>query len=147
MLLLNILYNTLHNTNEIKMKFQLYTLIDITETHGRRGDADYIVNQQQNFLTVLQTIGLRVNPIYSVSPIKFTDKPINYKLGSAYKDQHQIWSFIFEIEHENALSVEMLRSDFNLIPIILGLDETAPIKIPSFNTLDKKMANIHFDNY
>ena len=47
------------------MNFNLFTKVDITKTNARRGDDPFKMKQQQNYLTVLQTIGLRVNPILS----------------------------------------------------------------------------------
>ena len=44
------------------MRFIIHTLVDITETGSRRGEDPKQYRQQQNFLTVMQTIGLRVNP-------------------------------------------------------------------------------------
>jgi len=43
------------------MKFTLTTVVDITETRARRGEDKKQVNQQANYNTMFQTIGLRVN--------------------------------------------------------------------------------------
>ena len=50
------------------MRFIIHTLVDITETGSRRGEDPKQYRQQQNFLTVMQTIGLRVNPTYVKAP-------------------------------------------------------------------------------
>ena len=126
------------------MRFRLYTLIDITETGARRGDEPKSAQQQQNFLTVLQTIGLRVNPTYSKSPHILTETPAKLGLGRAYKGKHSIWQFDFEIEYEDAMNLELLNSDFNLIPVIDGLDETAKFTNSVFTTQDPEYANIFF---
>lgn len=127
------------------MRFRLRTLVDITETGARRGDDPKSAQQQQNFLTVLQTIGLRVNPSYNKSPLVITETPVKLGLGRAYKNKHTIWQFDFEIEYEAALSIEMLNSDFNLIPVIDGLDETAKFANSVFVTQDVDYANIFFE--
>ena len=43
------------------MRFKLHTTVDITKTNARRGDDKHQANQQANYNTVYQTIGLRVN--------------------------------------------------------------------------------------
>ena len=43
------------------MIFKAYTLVDVTQTNARRHDAPKLVNQQANFNTFYNTIGLRTN--------------------------------------------------------------------------------------
>lgn len=126
------------------MRFRLYTLVDITETGARRGDDPKAARQQQNFLTVLQTIGLRVNPSYAKSPRVLDELPATLGLGKRYKNKQRIWQFDFEIEYEGALDVEMLNSDFNLIPFIDDLDETVKFDNTVFITQDPNKTNIFF---
>ena len=52
------------------MKIVVNTLVDITQTNARRGDEKFLVKQQANYMTIVQTVGLRVNPI----PISIKDK-------------------------------------------------------------------------
>lgn len=127
------------------MKFKLYTLADITESRARKGDNSLEVKQQQNFLTVLQTIGLRVNPEYSFPPELINDLPKKYNLGAKYKTKQNIWVFNFDIEYEDALSIDMLVNDFNLIPFISNLTETAKFDNAQFITKDPEACNIYFD--
>ena len=65
------------------MRFTIHTLVDITETHARRGDDPKQHRQQQNFLTVLQTIGLRVNPTYLEAPEVIKEVPSKLGLGTS----------------------------------------------------------------
>jgi hypothetical protein len=127
------------------MRFKLYTLVDITETRARRGDDPKAARQQQNFLTVLQTIGLRVNPTYTRSPQIIEDTPARLGLGKDYKNKQRIWQFDFEIEYEAALDIDILNSDFNLIPVIDGLDETARFDNSVFLTQNSQKSNIIFE--
>ena len=127
------------------MRFRLYTLVDITETRARRGDDPKAARQQQNFLTVLQTIGLRVNPTYDKSPRIIEDSPARLGLGKDYKSKQHIWQFDFEIEYEAALNIDLLNSDFNLIPIIDGLDETVRFDNSVFITQNSLKSNIIFE--
>lgn len=117
------------------MEFQLKTLVDITETKARRQDADkFAYKQQANFQTVIQTIGLRVNVYYENSPS--FDNILIEKLGfgDKYIGKQKIWTFNFSIEYEGGLDVNMLTEDFDLIPIILGLEETIKADKALFRT-------------
>ena len=127
------------------MRFKLHTLVDITETKARRGDDYTLVRQQQNFLTVLQTIGLRVNPSYNTSPIVVEAVPKSFNLGTEYKGKHRVWTFVFEIEYQDGTDIETMISDFEYVPIISGLDETAKFTNDSFITCDLAINNIYFE--
>jgi len=106
------------------MQFRVQTLIDITQTNARRGEDPYQIKQQQNFLTLVQTIGLRVNPYFDIKP-EITNTVIdNYGFGKDYKGKHKMWTFYFETEYEQGLTEEMLCDDFDIVPVITGLDET-----------------------
>lgn len=127
------------------MRFILHTLVDITETGARRSEDPKQFRQQQNFQTVMQTIGLRVNPIYVKSPQIIKDVPGKYNLGSKYKTKQNIWEYVFDIEYEDGLDVDTLVNDFNLIPIITDLDETAKFENAHFVTKNTEVCNIFFE--
>ena len=127
------------------MRFKLYTLVDITETAARRGDDPKEFRQHQNFLTVMQTIGLRVNPTYVKTPRIIKDIPSKYNLGSKYKTKQNIWEYVFVIDYDGALDVDTLVNDFDLIPIITDLDETAKFENAHFITKKSDVCNIFFE--
>jgi len=127
------------------MRFKLYTLVDITETGARKGDNPKAVRQQQNFLSVIQTIGLRVNPTYIKPPKVIKEIPKNLGLGSSYTKKQNVWEFMFDIEYEDALDIDTLKNDFNLIPIISNLDESVIFKTAAFSTKDDTICNIFFE--
>ena len=127
------------------MRFTIHTLVDITETHARRGDDPKQHRQQQNFLTVLQTIGLRVNPTYLEAPEVINEVPSKLGLGTSYKTKQSVWKYVFDIDYEGALDVETLVNDFDLIPIITKLDETAEFDNAHFLTKDTAKCNIFFE--
>ena len=129
------------------MRFTIHTLVDITETGMRRGEDPTQYRQQQNFLTVMQTIGLRVNPTYITSPEIVKDIPSKYNLGTNYKNKQNIWQYEFDIEYTDALDINTLINDFNLIPIITGLDETVSFENDVFITKNPSINNIFFDLY
>lgn len=125
------------------MKFKVETLVDITPTNARRGNGDnFAYNQNQNFLTVIQTIGLRVNLNIVSEPTR--EKRSAKEFGTKYKGQHNIWEFLFEVEYAEALTLDMLQSDFDLVPVILDLSETAKMKNSIFRTTDSSEKNIIF---
>jgi hypothetical protein len=126
------------------MRFIIHTLVDITETHARRGEDPKQYRQQQNFLTVMQTIGLRVNPTYVKAPEVVKEVPSKLGLGTSYKTKQSVWKYVFDMEYEGALDIETLVNDFDLIPIITGLDETADFKNAHFLTKDTALTNITF---
>ena len=122
------------------MMFELYTLVDITESKARRGEDPLRFSQQQNFLTMLNTIGLRANPTIVKQPTVVDDFPT---FGSAYKDAKHAWRFVFDIEY-GAHSVEMLTDDFMLVPFVSGLKEDCNFDIATFETKSNKTKNIVF---
>tara|TARA_B110000977_G_scaffold178735_1_gene236655 strand:+ start:51 stop:446 length:396 start_codon:yes stop_codon:yes gene_type:complete len=126
------------------MRFTLHTLVDITETGARRGDDPQQYKQQQNFLTVMQTIGMRVNPTYIDTPKIINEVPSKLRLGSTFKTKQSVWKYIFDIDYEGALDIETLVNDFNLIPIITELEETAQFDNAHFLTKDIAKCNIFF---
>ena len=129
--------------NRIGMWFVGYTLIDVTNTGVYRNDAQQplLRNQQRNWETVLQVIGLRAQPVDIVSP---TDPKIvamnNHQFGSYYTGSHRCWKFKFYVEHQdvfgggNTNSTELLEKDINEVPVIVGLSESAALPDPVFYT-------------
>lgn len=123
------------------MKFELYTLIDITRTDARRGEDITLYKKQQNYLTAMNTIGLRANPTIKKHPQIVHTYP---NFGSVYKGKQTVWKLTFDIEYEDATSVELMKNDFNLVPVITNLDETVEIKDNVFLTENKQYLNTVF---
>lgn len=126
------------------MQFIIHTVVDITETNARRGQADKIkLDQQANFNTMIQTIGLRCNaePVSLTETIKDVSK---LAFGDAIKGKQRVWTFEFNNPYEGALTVDMLNDDFDLIPIINNLNETANINNSIFSTKNPNDRNIIF---
>jgi hypothetical protein len=127
------------------MRFVIHTLVDITETGSRRGEDPKQYRQQQNFLTVMQTIGMRVNPEYISPPTIISEVPSKLGLGTSYKNKQSVWKYAFDMEFEGALNVETLVNDFDLIPIITQLDETVEFNNAQFITKNVSLNNISFE--
>tara|TARA_Y100000389_G_C17233164_1_gene399193 strand:- start:142 stop:528 length:387 start_codon:yes stop_codon:yes gene_type:complete len=120
--------------------FTIYTLVDVTETNARRGESTLAHNQQANFMSVYQTIGLRSNPTnFKVEKIKD-----NKKFGSTFKNVNYYWKMTFDIEQSDSLTLEMLLDDFELVPFISGLEECVTFKECIFFTKHKGKTNIIF---
>jgi len=126
------------------MRFKLSTLVDITETNIRRNNKSLEFRQQQNFQTVLQTIGLRVN-VYKYTTPEVKTRSVNNLFGMNYKQKHNVWEFEFEIEHSNALEVDMLKQDFNMVPVITDLTETAKFEKNIFYSESPELCNVLFE--
>lgn len=119
-----------------------YTLVDITNTGVYRNTADRVLerNQERNWESVLQTIGLRVQPTDIISPR--SPRAVSMQLhqfGSYYTGSHQCWKFMFYVEQDSvfgtaAAPTELLEKDFNEVPVITGLTETAGFQDPVFYT-------------
>ena len=125
------------------MKFEILTLVDITETRIYRGTDKLAVNQQANYNTVIQTIGLRANP----SPIDVSVEYMPIKgigFGSNFKGEHNCWKLLFEIEYGEGTNLEFMIEDFHIVPVISGLNESIKLNNSVFNTQDTKEKNIIF---
>lgn len=132
-----------------------YTLIDITPTGftAKPKTPEEIIrrNQQRNYETFQQLISLRAQPSVIHKPIRIDDVQIeehifgNYYMPSLFP--YTVWMFDFESEHmdsyaDNKSPVGSLIQDFNGIPIIDNLAETAKIN-NTINTLGEH-ANTYF---
>jgi hypothetical protein len=119
------------------MHYKLYTLVDITNTRQYQNSAEnrQARSQQQNFDTVIQTIGMRANVDYSKPPEVTIDVPKKYNLDSAVLSN--IWIFEWRVEREFLFldgedDVGYLKQLFNLVPYIPGLTETITSSKPIF---------------
>jgi hypothetical protein len=121
------------------MKYCLYTLVDITATGQYRSRNDLERLQQQNFDTVIQTIGLAGNVYYSTGP-EIVPADV---FGNA---EEKCWRFEWEMEIDHLFEVGgdelyRLKELFQYVPVITGLTETALFEKPIF----KLGTNIIFD--
>ena len=119
--------------------FQGYSLVDITATGVTRGDNDNTErNQQRNWETVLQCIGLRVQPQHIQLPVTATFEDISIaEFGDFYTGTQQIWTWSWAVEQEGIYDVGNeplagLLKDFEQVPIVTGLAETAKFMLPIF---------------
>jgi hypothetical protein len=121
------------------MIYSLYTLVDITATGHYRSRNDLERLQQQNFDTVIQTIGLAGNVYYQ-------EQPIIVKADIFDKPNDLCWFFGWSMELDHLFEKDgdelvKLKELFEYVPIITGLTETAEFEKPIFKVGD----NILFD--
>jgi hypothetical protein len=125
------------------MKFELTTLIDITKTDARRGEDKVAYGQQQNYMSVIQTLGLRTN--IEVSNPDFKKQKVT-GFGSDYATKSlNVWHCTITIESEASHSVDLMKDDFNLVPIVRNLKENCNLDDAVFLTSDAKKCNILFN--
>ena len=121
-----------------------YTLIDITYTGVVRSSSDSEGkkkrNQQRNYETLLQVIGLRTQPMLFEKPYRLCDEDLSkYKFGESFSGKHSVWVFKFSVEYleifkEGNDDLALLEKDLNQVPIITGLTETANLPVSIFST-------------
>lgn len=121
------------------MIYSLYTLVDITATGQYRSRNDLERLQQQNFDTVIQTIGLAGN-VYYDNPPKIIPAEI---FGN---EKENCWFFEWRMEIDNLFEANgdelyRLKELFEFVPFIQGLTETVKFDKPIF----KLGRNIIFD--
>ena len=110
------------------MEYKLYTLVDITHTGQYRPEAgkEQARWKEQNFNTVLQTLGIRANIVFVSNPevLEVKGKIVGFDTDEIVR----VWRFDFGTERDFLFEADgdpvgNLKEDFNLIPYIQGLDE------------------------
>lgn len=117
------------------------TLVDITQTGvtRTRGDGDQTRDQQRNWETVLQCIGIRAQPLDMIGPIYQDVDLEGSDFGEMYSGVHRVWFWSFSTEHSDVWLKDQkvlhyLEQDFDEVPVIMGLEETARFILPIFYT-------------
>jgi hypothetical protein len=129
--------------------YQGFTLVDITPT----GVINYSPkneikrNQQRNWETVQQILSLRTQPTILGTDC-FEDDVKLFNFGINYKGKHKIWTFKFGVDYadiyqEGPDKFGLVKYDFQITPVILGLTETAKPEIAVF-TPKGPWNNIYF---
>jgi hypothetical protein len=110
------------------MDYMLYTTVDITNTGQYRSEPGKEADRwkEQNFQTLMQTIGIRANVTYYKKPefVQVSGKLIGFETANIIR----AWRFDFSTERDylfevNGDPVGYLIEDFNGVPYIAGLDE------------------------
>lgn len=126
-----------------------YSLVDITPTGCVRDSTSQLLarNQQRNWETVLQCIGLRNTLLEVLCRVDTVDLE-HYEFGEMYQGNHKVWSFAFTVDHAGAYDtvnepMRLLHDDFDEVPVITYLTETAKFILPLFYT-SGAIKNIYF---
>ena len=117
--------------------FTCITLVDITATGVIRHTPELERNQQRNWETLLQCIGLKAQPQLIDGPYIFEQELDTNIFGEMYEGTHKIWVFSFGVESSdvfclNGDPVGFLDKNVEQVPIICGLTETARFMLPIF---------------
>jgi hypothetical protein len=126
-----------------------YTLVDITPNPTVRArDANTSAyHQMQNLNVLLQTIGLRTQPIdYDVKIFPQADLT-QYQFDSKFTGLHTVWRLFFDIQYDSVWDdgsdkFGLLKQDAHGVAISVDLDETAEFDINIFDTLNQ--INLYF---
>lgn len=130
------------------MEYMLYTTVDITNTGQYRTELGKEVDRwkEQNFQTVLQTLGMRANVSFNKSPkvIEISGNVFGFNTTNIIR----VWQFEFYTERENFFQsdnnpIGYLIEDFDGVPYISGLDESMEQNYDVFVT-DGPSRNIIF---
>jgi hypothetical protein len=121
--------------------YQGFTLIDITPTGVTSSDRSKIFerNQQRNWETVQQILGLRTQPTI-LSTNNFEDDVNRYFFGINFSGKHRIWTFKFSVEYLDVYRqgpdrFGLLKRDFRLTPATLNLNETITPPQATFDSM------------
>ena len=110
------------------MDYKLYTLVDITHTGQYRNEPGKEVArwQEQNFNTVLQTMGIRANVSFrnNPEPVEIVGSMIGFEFNHVQK----MWRFDFYTDQDAVFElggdpVGSLKQLFDAVPYISGLTE------------------------
>jgi hypothetical protein len=120
--------------------FQGYTLVDITATGVIRSqDQDSIErNQQRNWETVIQCMGLRTQPQHITVPYATDDFDLAlFRFGEFYSGKQRVWTWKWTVEPAGVYDLPNeplggLYKDFEQVPVVTGLTETARFMLPIF---------------
>jgi len=129
--------------------YQGFTLIDITPTGviSYSPQNEFKRNQQRNWETIQQILSLRTQPTI-LETDNFVDTVIKYNFGIKYQGQHHIWTFKFGVDYPDIYQAGpdkfgLVKYDFQITPVVLGLSETAQPELAVF-TPKGPWNNIYF---
>jgi hypothetical protein len=129
---------------------EIKTLVDITNTKvNRLGQGSQLsLDQQRNFVTLMQCIEIRSIVSYEDRPMVENIDIKNLGFGSSYKGRQNIWTFRIIPDRESVYldndgnPVGLLEEDLHEVPIIKNLTETVNIDKSIFDCRDIKYKNI-----
>ena len=112
------------------MRYKILSLLDITKTGARRDrDRDSkTIEQFSNYMTFENSLQLRSNMHIVSGPTAERQDITNLIFGDNYQGEHMVWTVIVEPDFPDAVNMDTLKQDFDLVPMLIGLDESVNIK-------------------
>lgn len=128
---------------------EIQTLVDITNTRVIRPNqgTQLQLDQQRNFITLMQCIEIRSIVSYDSRPASETFDIKDMGFGSAYKGKHTVWTFRITPDREGVYTddrndpVGELVNDLNQVPFTKNLLETINIDKAIFDLKDNQYKN------
>jgi hypothetical protein len=128
---------------------QIKTLVDITNTRVTRPNqgTQLALDQNKNFITLMQCIEIRSIVTYDMPPTVETVDVKGMGFGSEYKGKHKVWTFTIRTDRDGVYidpegnPVGKLVSDLNNVPVIKSLTETINIDRAIFECADALSKN------
>jgi len=128
---------------------EIQTLIDITGTGVTRPNqgSQLELDQQRNFITLMQCVELRSIVTYNTRPVVETVDVKGMGFGTEYKGKHSVWTFRFSPDRQSVYNdndnnpVGGLIEDIQGVPVIKNLTETVNISTTVFELKNKQYTN------
>jgi hypothetical protein len=124
---------------------EIKTLIDITNSGVERPHqgSQLELNQNRNWTTLSQCIGIRSIIEYYNSPTVETVDVKGLGFGANFKGKHQVWTFRFETDRPEVFGedCELLIEDMDQVPVIKKLTESVNIDMAVFDTKSPALKN------
>jgi hypothetical protein len=129
---------------------EIRTLVDITNTKANRltQGTQLQIDQQRNFITLMQCIEIRSIVSYDKSPKIDEDQDLKkLEFGSAYKGKQTVWTFRFSTDRDSVYlddggnPIGSLLDDVHEVPVIKNLTETINIDKSIFDCKDHLLKN------
>ena len=119
-------------------RYRIITIVDITRTQPVKGETNnFVLNQQANFNSLVQAIGLRANVTWETNPKSVTGRLPVTDFGKA-----TYWDWMFDVEQADVFlqggnAVGALEEDLDGVPIITNLENSIDIIPAVFLTTGK----------
>ena len=124
--------------------FTCYTLIDITCTGINDPVQALPYQQQQNFNTFCQFIGLRTQPL-NIAVEQLEDQDLaSFKFGSKYTGTATVWKITWSVEVLGYSDIPELKQDADGIPIHTNLTESVDLSSQVLETKNSQRRNLYF---
>lgn len=135
--------------NNYTERFLGYTLVDITPTRVIKNYTNNVSarNQQRNWETVKQAVGLR-SQMYVIQEPVCSTRDATELFGETFSGHQAVWYWEFRSDHAEVYQIDNdpcggLYQDFKNVPIVAGLSETVSFALPIFYTTGPNK-NVHF---